>query len=181
MAKGRNQSVVTDPIGPPAQLDQLPDLRNGLSLYQSQNWAVTMSTPMDKCPTNLNVADPRERSLLVAATQVPDYQLDANGQCIVKATHYFCYAAEYENEQTGELDTVRVSVLFDAQGKIFKTTGVFAFNALRAAATLYSPAEWRAGIPFVIRSRMTANRRMAHDVRVLIDAEDVTGPPSNPQ
>lgn len=136
---------------------------------------------MDACPTNLNLSIPRERALVIAATQVPDYQLDQQGRCVVRATHFFAYATEYENETTGELDQVRVSVLFDKEGRIFKTTGVFAFNALRAAATLFSPAEWSAGIPFVISSRMTSNRRIAHDVRVLIDAEDSTGPPSDQQ
>lgn len=135
---------------------------------------------MDVVPTNLDLRSPRGRALAMNATQVPDYQFDQGGQVIVKATNYIAYAAEYEDEETGELQTRKVSVLIDREGKIFKTTGVFAFNALRAAATLFSPAEWSAGIPFVISCRLTSNRRIAHDVRVLIDAEDVTGPPSQP-
>lgn len=180
MARTKASESSNSAAGLQAQSPLPPGVTRGLAERPNHNWGIDLSTPMDRCPTNIDVTDPRQRALIIAATQVPDYQLDQTGKCIVRATHYFAYATEYVNEQTGELELARVCVLFDREGRIFKTTGVFAFNGLRAAAALYTPAEWAAGIPFVIQARLTSNRRIAHDVRVLIDAEDASGPPSEP-
>lgn len=139
---------------------------------------MTPETPVDRCPTNLDLTLPREAALAVAATQVPDIQFDGQGRAIVKATRYIVYGDYLENQETGELEPVIFTALIDREGRIFKTSGVYAPRAVRAAADLFSRAEWDAGITFIVTERLTKSRRVAHDLRILIDAEDTIGPAS---
>jgi hypothetical protein len=117
-------------------------------------------------PTNLDPDTPRGRALLGAATQVPDYQLDQQGSAEIVATNWLIFPDEIPDEQTGEISPVVWCVLFDKDGRFFKTTSVFSRAAFRAFACLYRPADWAAGIRFKITSRMTSNKHIAHDIRV---------------
>lgn len=136
---------------------------------------VTPDTPIDRCPTSLDLANPKHAALAIEAVGVPDVQLDQTGKCVIKATHYLVFGDWRTNEQTGEMEPIISTALIDADGRIFRTTGVYAPRAVRVAAELFSRQEWERGITFVISERMTRDRRVAHHISVLVDAEDATG------
>lgn len=136
---------------------------------------VTPDTPIERCPTSLDLANPRHVALAVEAVGVADVQLGAEGKAIVKATHYIIFGDWRNNEQTGAPEPIICTALIDKDGRVFRTTGVFAPRAVRVAAELFSKQEWERGITFVITERMTRERRVAHHISVLVDAEDGTG------
>lgn len=137
---------------------------------------IAPDTPIDRCPTSLNLADPREAALAVSAVGLADIQLDQTGRCVIRAVHYLVYGDWVPNEQTGELEPVTWTCLINKDGHIFKSTSMFGPRAVRAAADLFSAEEWRQGILFEISTRQTANRRLAHSFRVCIDQGDAIGP-----
>lgn len=155
-----NSTGPTEPLVPP----ELP--KQEIVAISTNRFLLDTSTPANMWPTNLNPDTAHGKSLLLAATQVPDFQLDQTGSATITATHWLLMPGEQENEETGEVEPVIWAVLFDKDGRMFKTTGVYARSALRAAAALFKPHEWAAGIQFRIASRLTSNKRIAHDVRV---------------
>lgn len=155
-----NSTGQTEPLVPP----ELP--KEIVAVSNNRNFLLDTSTPANMWPTNLNPDTAHGKSLLLAATQVPDFQLDQTGSATITATHWLLMPGEQEDEETGEVEPVVWAVLFDRDGRMFKTTGVYAKSALRAAAVLFKPHEWAAGIQFRITSRLTTNKRIAHDVRV---------------
>lgn len=137
---------------------------------------ISPQTPIDRCPTNLNLADPKDAALAVSAVGLADILLDQTGRAVIRAVKYLIYGDWLANEQTGELNPVTWTVLIDNDGRIFKTTSVFGPRAVRAAAELFSAEEWRHGITFEVTTRMTAAKRLAHSFRVSLDQEDAVGP-----
>lgn len=137
---------------------------------------VTPETPLSLCPTSLNLADPKQAALAVSVMGVADMFLDQTGKAVIKATNYLIYGDYITREDGSGSDPVVFVCLIDRDGRVFKTTGVYAPRAIRAAAELYSQKEWDEGITFIISERQTKDRRIAHDIRIVIDAEDTTGP-----
>lgn len=180
MAKPKSSPVAEANHGPLEPSDLPAGVQRGLVERPNQNWGVTMTTPLNECPTNLDLTTPRGRKLLVTAAGIQDYRLEGKAKIVVKATNYIAYATEMENETTGELQPRKVSVLIDKDGLFYKTTGFAAFDVLRAASVMFNSEEWAEGVSFVISWKEMPSGHRAHDVRVLFDAEDVTGPPSQP-
>lgn len=175
------QRVVEQNPQPPTADNHLPQGEIVPRETQYQRWEVDLRTPFAALPTNINLTTKHGRALAQAATQIADYQLDQQGRCMLRVTHWLLYPDIIENEQTGELDEVVWLVLFDKDGKTFKTTGYAGRQAIRAAAELFSAYEWAEGIPFIITSRLNSNKRICHDIRIVLDHEDVEGPPSDPR
>jgi len=137
---------------------------------------VTPETPLDRCPTNLDLANPKHAALAVAAMGIKDLDLDREGRLALKANYFLVYGDYMPNKDGKGYDAVTWVCLITREGTIYKTTGVFAPRAVRAAAELFSAKEWENGITFAISTRLTANKRLAHDVRIVIDNEDSVGP-----
>lgn len=163
------QKTVPDSDSQPAPSVSDSHPRGEIVLVPNRSWVLDTSTPANMWPTNLDPDTPRGRSLIGAATQVADYQLDQQGRAEIVATHWLVFPGESMDEQTGEVDEVIWVALFDREGRFFKSTSLFARQAIRAAAALYKPHEWAAGIRFVVTSRLTSNKRVAHDVRIAFD------------
>lgn len=181
MAKTHTKIQQNSQTGPLEPSPLPPAATRGLIERPNHNWGIDLSTPMDRCPTNLDLTTKRGRALLASAAGIQDYRLQGKDHIVIKATNYIAYASEMEDEKTGEMTVRKVTCLIDADGKIYKTTGFAAFDVLRAAAVLYTAEEWERGINFVISWKDMPSGHRAHDVRVLIDADDVIGPPSEPQ
>jgi hypothetical protein len=137
---------------------------------------VTPDTPLALCPTNLNLADPREAALAVACSGAADITLDKTGRATLKATRYLIFGEWIQREDDGGSDPVVYVALLTADGRIFKTSSVYAPSAVRRAGEVFSQSEWDAGITWVITEVKTVNNRLSHNLRVLIDSEDLTGP-----
>ena len=149
------------PYPPPAERTGL----NGSSLTRS----LTIDTPITECPTNLDIHNPRERALLFAAGNPADYRIGAENSCIITAHHWLAYPDEREDPETGEVRQFATIVLFDKVGKFFKTTSAYAPRRLKAAIELFSAADWKNGITFVVTVRLSQQKRPYHDIRVLVD------------
>lgn len=159
------------PSTPPA-----PSQRYSVEGANDLRSLVTPDTPLDRCPTSLDLALPNHAALAIEAVGVPDLVIGQEGSINVKACHYLIFGDWRTNEATGEMEPILCTALITKDGRIFRTTGVFAPRAVRAAAELFSAAEWAQGITFRITERLTRERRVAHHISVLIDAEDGIGP-----
>lgn len=165
------QPSATSRLERPLQRYEVPENSDLRSL-------ITPDTPIERCPTSLDLANPRHVALAVEAVGVADVQLGPEGRAVVRACHYIIFGDWRTSEQTGAPEPIICTALIDREGRVFRTTGVFAPRAVRVAAELFSRQEWERGITFVITERMTRERRVAHHISVLVDAEDGTGPAS---
>ena len=67
---------------------------------------VRPETPIDRCPTNLDLTNPSHAALAVAAVGMADVQLDQTGKATIRATHYLIYGDYMRSEATGEMEPV---------------------------------------------------------------------------
>ena len=111
---------------------------------------------------------------MFAAGNPADYKFSEQGVCTITAHHWLIYPDERMDEETGEVRQFAVCVLFDAQGKFFKTTSLFAPRRMKAAIELFSPKDWQDGVTFIVRQRRGLTGRTYHDIRVLVDQESCT-------
>ena|SRR5215469_14792194 len=174
----QNPNNELPPKEPSRLLTPVPDKSPHGELIEVQaiNALVTPETPLDRCPCSLDLLNPRHAALAVACMGVADIQLDRTGRAIVKAVHYLIYGAWQPREDEKGHDWVIFTALIDKQGRVFKTSGVYAPDAVKAAAQLYSAKEWAEGVTFLITESKTPKGRIAHTFRILIDQEDVEGP-----
>lgn len=118
-------------------------------------------------PTSLHWNDPRERALIFSAGNPGDYQLDQQGVCEIIAVDWLLMPDEGEDPETGEVSQFVRLVLFDRDGRFFRTTASHARRRLKAALELYGPDEWAEGIRFRIASRIGQRKRAYHDIRIV--------------
>lgn len=118
-------------------------------------------------PTSLRWDDPHDRSLIFAAGNPGDYQLDQQGVCEIIAVDWLLMPDEGEDPETGEVSQFVRLVLFDRDGKFFRTTASHARRRLKAALELYGPDEWADGVRFRITSRIGQRKRAYHDIRIV--------------
>lgn len=147
-----------------------PVERTGLN-GSSMTRHLTIDTPITECPTNLDPANPKHRALLFDAGNPADYKVGADNQCVVTATHWLVYPEEREDEETGEVRQFAVVVLFDREGKFFKTTSQFGPRKMKAAIELFKAPDWERGVTFIITVRIGQRKRPYHDIRVVMDEQ----------
>lgn len=138
---------------------------NGSSLTRH----MTLDTPITECPTNLDSRNPAHRALLFAAGNPADHRIGSDNRCIITATHWLAYPDEREDPETGEVRQFATIVLFDREGKFFKTTSAYAPRRLKAAIELFTPADWAKGITFIVTVRLGQAKRPYHDIRIIVD------------
>lgn len=134
-----------------------------------------MELPITQCPTNLDLSSATGRALAFAAGNPADYRLDDKGMCKIVAHKWLAYPDEAEDPETGEVRQFARIVLFDRDGRFFKTTSAWGLRRLKAAIELYDEMEWRLGVPFVISARLSKLNRVYHDIRIAIDPSSVAG------
>lgn len=131
---------------------------------------ITPGMSLAECPTSLDRHDPRQRAWIFAAGNPADYQLEGRPELTIRAVHWLVYPDERTDEHSGEVSQYAVLVLFDSEGRFFKTTSEYAFRRLRAALDLYSRAEWDRGIAFQVRARPSRRHPGGtyHDIRICV-------------
>lgn len=124
------------------------------------------NTPLMECPTNLDLTTQRGKALLIKSEGGRDYEHDGIEQVRIRVTHYLMKPTEVVDENTGEVREFVEVVLYDANGKMYRTSGVAAPRRLRALFEVFSPAEWADGIPLVITPRPSKRGAPWHDIQV---------------
>jgi hypothetical protein len=104
-------------------------------------------------PTTLDLSTPKGRALIIHATNPADVEFEKSDTVRFRACDFVIYPDELPNPQTGEVTQGCRVVLINAEGKTFKTTSEFVAHKLAQVLQLYTVAEWRAGIPFIITRR----------------------------
>lgn len=131
---------------------------------------LTPDTPAHDWPTSLNRSVPEQRAAIFNAGNPADVRIEIGGCVKFTAHHWLMYAETREDEETGELRTFATLVLFNAEGKTFKTTSQFAPRRLKAALELYAPSDWQRGVTFVVTDRASRMPgRHYHDIRIALD------------
>lgn len=136
----------------------------------------SIDTPLADCPTNLDIRSARDRVWIFNAGNPADFRLEGTLPLKFRAVAYLLLPDERTDPDTGEIREFERLVLFNKDGKTFCTTSAFGWKRAKAAAEIFSPQEWEAGILFVIQVRQGESKRWYHDIRVCIDNEDVLGP-----
>lgn len=165
----RSLSPVSRPQRTQLAEGEIAPLEENLSL-------ITPATPLDRCPTNLDLADPKQAAIAVNAMGIPDVTLDKTGRAVIKTRYVLSYGDWIPREDGTGYDAVIYTVLISKDGSMFKTSGVFGPRAARAALELFSRADWERGVTCVVTERQTAKGRRAHSIQWLFDSEDANGP-----
>jgi hypothetical protein len=104
-------------------------------------------------PTTLDLSTPRGRALLIHAGNPADVQFEREDTVRFRACDFVVYPDPQTDRVTGEITQGCRVVLIDKDGKTFKTTSEYVAHRLAGVLQLYTVAEWKAGIPFVITRR----------------------------
>ncbi len=124
-------------------------------------------TSLAECPTNLRLDTYEGKALAIAAMSPGDIEIGKDGYVEMIVTHYILYPDEGVNEETGEVTRFTRLVLFTAEGLTYRTTSESAPRRIEAMLKLFGPAEWAAGLPFLIRERKSRKTgRTYHDIRL---------------
>jgi hypothetical protein len=117
--------------------------------------------------TNINSSTLAGKAMLLAARSPSDIEFSREGIAEILATHWAIFPDRGVNEETGEESEFVRTVLFDRHGRTFRTTSERAPERVYDLTSLFSPAEWAAGIPVVIlQRRSTKTGRTFHDFRL---------------
>lgn len=121
------------------------------------------------CPSNIDASTIQGKAMLLAAGNPGDLEF-VEGKVRICATHFVVFPEERPDPETGEIHTFARTVLFDRQGRSFRTTSAHAPHRIQAALDLFGPDDWANGVSFVIRERMSAKtKRIYHDIRLDVE------------
>lgn len=134
-----------------------PDDRYTLAPTRPEGWRgrliPSMQADLWDWPTTLDLSTPRGRALAVHAGNPADVQFTTEDTIRFRACDFLVYPDEVTNQKTGEIVQGCRVVMFDREGRTFKTTSEYIAHRLAAVLQLYTVQEWRDGIPFVITRR----------------------------
>lgn len=116
--------------------------------------------------TNLDLTTYAGKALILKAGSPGDYEVRADKPLRMTVHAYAVFPDTAVNEETGEISEFARTVLFDAQGKTFRTSAAHAPTRFLIAAALFTPQQWQAGIPFVITARTGKRDRVYHDIQI---------------
>lgn len=133
---------------------------------------LTPDTPASMWPTSLDKTEPSQRAAIFNAGNPADVTCPLGGKVTFTACHWLMYIDERMDEESGEVKALAVLVLFDCDGKTFKTFSQFAPRRLKAALELYAPDQWINGVTFVVTDRASKMPgRHYHDIRIVINPQ----------
>jgi hypothetical protein len=176
MKKDKNEQVQTEAAPPTPRQEVVEKLHEVVERPQNYHGCrirdLTVDTRATDWPTSLDRAEPSQRAAVFNAGNPADVRIELGGSVCFRAHHWLMYAEERHDEESGELRTFATLVLFNAEGKTFKTTSQFAPRRLKAALELYSPEDWQRGVTFVVTDRASRMPgRHYHDIRIAVDQE----------
>lgn len=146
----------------------LPGVYGGLAIPR-------IDTAPQLFPRTFALGDYHGKAMLMAAANPSDYKPDQNGVVRIRVRHWIVLPDQRITEETGEVRDFPRTVLFDAQGKHFRTSAPHAPQRLYAAMQLFEAEEWARGIPFVISLRRGLRGRDYHDIRLDTDTQSEGG------
>jgi len=170
----------TQPVNDPDDIAIIPGSPGVPASVQALHHAATrhhdyfsLATPDGELAglTNLDLATPRGKAMLLAAMSPADIDFDAGGRAKILATNYVLLPDEGTDPETGEVRSFVRTILIGKDGLTYRSTSESMPRRLKAALALWTPAEWAAGILFVITERKSRKTgRTYHDLRVEWDA-----------
>lgn len=151
---------------PKQELVPLEDVRGARRIHTGRLYPL-QETPLTKCPTSLDLSTDHGRVLAIAAGNPGDLELDKNGVLVIAVHDFLIVPDEQVDEETGELHQFVRTILFDAQGRTFRTTAAHAPHRIAAVMDVYGTSTWPRGVKLVIRARMGKRQRVYHDIRLV--------------
>lgn len=109
---------------------------------------------------------PLGRKMLIQASNPGDLEIGKDGTLRVTVYHWLVMPASHTDEDTGEISEYTSVVLFDREGRHYKSASAYAISRLSIMVGLYQREEWDGGIPLVIRERKGRSGRTYHDWRI---------------
>lgn len=117
--------------------------------------------------TNIDTSSLKGKALVFAAQSPGDIEFDERGMAFIEATNYCIFADTGLSAETGEVTVFARTVLYDKEGRTYRTTSENAPHRLAAACDMFGPEVWARGIPFTIRERKSRKTgRVYHDMRI---------------
>jgi hypothetical protein len=116
--------------------------------------------------TNLDLTTYQGKALILKAGSPGDYEVKADKPLRMTVHAYAVFPDTAVNEETGEVSEFARTVLFDKDGKTFRTSAAHAPTRFLIAASLFTPDQWVKGIPFVITARTGKRDRVYHDIQI---------------
>lgn len=116
--------------------------------------------------TNLDLTTYQGKALILKAGSPGDYEVRSDKPLAMIVHAYAVFPDTAVNEETGEVSEFVRTVLFDKDGKTFRTSAAHAPTRFLIAASLFTPQQWQAGIPFIIKARTSKRDRVYHDIQI---------------
>lgn len=130
-------------------------------------WDIGPDTPMNLCPTSYDLNTNEGKVAVINAKSPGNLIVRPNEPLEMVATNYLIYPDKVVNEETGELEEICRTVLFDQHGNTFVTSSEHFPDKLRDIENVFGPAIWSNGIRFSISERRNrSNTRTYHDCRI---------------
>jgi hypothetical protein len=164
MAKDKTKEAPAITPVPATEERQIVPLPNGMVPTMPN---IRAGGALAHCQTNLDIVSLSGRALLLASRSAGDVTFDANGVAQICATHWAVFPDSGADPDTGEVTHFVRVILFDANGRTYRTTSEHASNWLSDAVGMFSDSEWEIGIPIVIQQRRSPKTgRTYHDFRI---------------
>jgi hypothetical protein len=149
-----------------SRLGEILSPSKGLTRVTHSSIEPARDARLDQCPTNLDLSTWQGKVLALAAGSPADLVIPDNGVLAITATHYFLFPDIGQDPESGEIKEFTRTVLYDREGRTYRTTSGHAPHRIKAILELISADEWAKGIPFVISERRSrATGRTYHDIR----------------
>lgn len=123
-------------------------------------------TPITQCPSNIDLNTFHGKALLMKAGSPAELDIKGDQPLFMSAVAFVMFPDQQTDEETGETSEFVRLVLFDADGKHFRTSSVSGPFRLRTMLELFTPKEWTEGIPLVIKARVGKRGRTYHDINI---------------
>jgi hypothetical protein len=128
--------------------------------------APPQGTPLPACPTNLPMNTLLGRALMLKASGPGDYEVQPGKPLRLMARWWAMIPDSATDEDTGEISEFIRVVLFDADGKSFRTSAAHAPSRLRGLLELVPSEEWQNGVALIIEQRRGKRGRDYHDINL---------------
>lgn len=126
-------------------------------------------TPLERCPTSLDLRSERGRAALVAAVGVGDLDVSLGHPLTMEVQDYLVFPASKTDEETGELREFIRTALIRPDGTIFSTTSPTVLDRLGAVVQLWGRGPWIPPLRVCVSARVARKSgRTFHDLRVLL-------------
>ena len=152
------EQEVYSPISMPPALDTFR--------RANQDLRPVAGTPLSQCPTNLDMGTFLGKAMMFKAQGASQMNVTPEAPLRFRARHWAMIPDSRVSEKTGEIREFVSVVLFDIDGRCFKSSGVASPFRLLALLQLYSEGEWMEGIPILVRAIPKPGRAPMHSIEI---------------